>query len=360
MSEHEKIIVHAFEIAKRIRERLAASHSDREFDAVRADAGLLIQELASDFSNSVTVQKIIDCVRKFENLEVRKLSKTQIERSVVNQSVLSSRIKSTHYSAFIAGKYGESDQIGSKFKCWIYNTAAHGAIETAALIDRLLHGLKKASVSDIVDLAKLFRSSAISDASRFLEFARKHDENSALRIFNSSRIDIISTFPDQIRFGIKRLGEIEPPADNCEAADICWHEDNWSHFQHDHMLREIIHREAAHEFQILSSTLEKNYNKACRIREQRGDIWKIEHKRNNATIASFGAVMLAVGSYAYANPSTITDAYHFSKDLFEYMQTIFASAIDPQSQFLEARVGDGGLANPLRFARAIFGDGGLA
>ena len=56
----------------------------------------------------------------------------------------------------------------------------------------------------------------------------------------------------------------------------------------------------------------------------------------------------------------ITDAFDFSKQLLDYLQSIFATVIDPHTPIVAGSVGDGGLASPMRFARAIFGDGGLA
>ena len=56
--------------------------------------------------------------------------------------------------------------------------------------------------------------------------------------------------------------------------------------------------QAAAKLDIVRSRLEENFEAACRIRDKRGDIWETEHRKNNAAIASFGAIMLVVGSYA--------------------------------------------------------------
>ena len=149
---------------------------------------------------------------------------------------------------------------------------------------------------------KLFRSSAISDASRFLEWAQKHDERSALRLYNSARIDILSNIPDQIKCGINTLSEIAPPDDQCEAPDICWHKDNWTSFENDLILRDIIQRDAAHAYTMIRTLLERNYSKAILLEEARGDIWRTEYKQNKAAIASFGVVMLALGRLRLRSP----------------------------------------------------------
>jgi hypothetical protein len=362
--DKENIVSHTIELGKRIRDYLAKRSADDEFTELRREAGELTLELAKAPFNSVTVQRTIDCVRKFEELNCRRMSHPTGDRSSVNPSVLSVRVRATHYSAFLAGRYGESD-IGSKFKSWIYNVAAHGAIETAVLIDGLLKVSKRAAHPDLIATAKLFRSSAISDASRFLEWSRKHDEKSVLRSYNSARIDIISSIPDQVRIGIEALCKIDPPDESAEAPDICWHEDNWKTFEGDSTLREIIEREAAHSYTVIKGNLERNCNAATLLREMRGDIWKDEYKRNNAAIASFGAIMVALGSYAYEHPGLVNDTFEFSQHLFEYLQGIFATSIDPGNTIMAgdgglASLGDGGLAGRMRFARTVFGDGGLA
>ncbi|MBY5551307.1 hypothetical protein HFO61_31715 [Rhizobium leguminosarum] len=361
MAEKETIIPRALEFADKLKDRLSTKNRDDEFTELRADAGRLLQKLA-DGHNAKVIEEIQEAIRRFEVLSKAKISHVNHQRAVVNQAVLSSRIRSTHYAAYIAGKFGSSDAIGNKFKCWLHNIAAHSATEAAFVIESLANIAEmKGGDKEIIDVAKVFRNSSLVDARRFLAWAQTYDRGSALTSYNTARLDICSGVSDQITFGIESLLEIRAPSLNSEGPDISWHQNNLESFNADAALNQIIPRHASHKYQLIKAKLDENSRIAGEILESRGSgLWQNEHVPNRVAYGAFAATFLAVGIFAYDNTDLVAKGWELSADIYDYLHSMLShSDAHKDTVALIAAAGDGGLAGKTLFARATFGDGGL-
>jgi ribosomal protein L29 len=362
MTDKRAIVPRALEFADKLKERLSTKQLDDEFNELRGEAGRLLQQLAIDGDNSKVISEIQRAIARFETLSKAKISDVNRQRSVVNQAVLSSRIRSTHYAAYIAGRFGNSDGVGNKFKCWLHNIAAHSATEAAFVIEILSNIAEpKSGDKDIINVAKVFQNSALVDARRFLAWAQTYDRGSVLTAYNTARLDICSRVPDQISFGIEALLSIREPSSHAEGPDISWHQNNLESFNTDANLNQLIRKHAAHRHVLIKAKLEENSRIAGEILESRGsDLWKGEHLPNRIAYGAFAATFLTVGIFAYDNTDLIAKGWELSTDIYDYLYAILShSDAHQETAALIAAAGDGGLADKTLFARATFGDGGL-
>jgi hypothetical protein len=304
--------------------------------------------------NPYNVELINTAKRVAEGFEqVSKDSTTfkEYERSRVANAVVLSRLRRTHYSAYLAGRYSADDDVGYKYKCWAHNAAATGAISLYEVLAEVTKEFKKNSLARLV---KTFQYAIRQDALQFLEFAHDNDPASVLTSYNRAKMGLLSSTRDLMESGINELVELKTPNEDSHTPDLYWHIDNYVSYnsKHDKKMREVIKVNFGHQDEVISEVLRKNSQEAQTILEARPNRWESEEQKNRGF-----AVAMAVGATAasivYLNPET--------QDWLAQLLTLFDSAfhVAMNEPVIETvALGDGGLPFS-KVAVATFGDGGL-
>lgn len=362
------------DLVSKIKEQVEKSNEgNEEFDQIREDLERVLELYASNITDSELIQRAWDLVVKLEGIQNGETSGFTYERATTNIVVTSSRIKRTHYAAYMAGKISTYDDIGDKFKCWTHNAAAHGAISLGETIDEILLVEKKRSSSDLLDILRVFRNGAFEDASRFLDLSREFDRESPLTAYNSAKLDILSKDKNLRDEGIQRLCDINSPAQDCHPTEISWHKNNYNMFLGgDRKMKEIILTNDADKIPIIDAILKKNCDDATKISKERGDIWKNQTNKNNIamTVVSTGVAVTSVP--VMVSPELQDMLMQVLSVGSDYLFSFLDTGQPPEQIQIAANIGDGGLAvrelgavqnlteSTQQMLRATFGDGGLA
>ena len=335
-----------------------------------------LEDVLSKYGENPTDTELIDrssqLLSKLEQVKKEETQGYDYERAVTNTAITSSRIKRTHYAAYIAGKTSGAEDIGDKFKCWMHNSAANGAMVLGETLDDiiLLHHKEKLK-SNTVELIKVFRNGAFEDAARILVLSESFDSDSPLTRYNKAKLDILSKQQNLRENGIDALINIDPPNSDCHPAEIAWHKNNFEMFSgNDNKMRNIIETHHAYKLTEIKSNLKKNHKIAKNIEKARGNIWIHETSRNklSITVSNIGSIlMLIYMAVVPENQALIMEL------LVNSANWIFNTANAAESfQYTNALIGDGGLASTVEYVdkdimntarellRTTFGDGGIA
>jgi len=297
------------------------------------------------------IEKGATLIDDFDGIAFDKASETTYGRAKVNAVVTASRVRRTHYASFLAGKYASDPNVGTKFKCWIFNAAAFSALQLRQAIiegvDSIEHGHHSRP------LLASFADSATDEAEIYLARASEFDKSSVLTMFNRACMDIVSGKSERLRLGVDHLKAISEPNEDCHAADISWHKDNYDSFQGNKLnVKTILQIEDGGSAAVIEEILKRNAEKAKEIEKGRSDMWEKEHKRNKALVAA-----VVVGSVLVGSLFITPEAQAAMQDIVQSAGDILAVNM----------MGDGGIAAieytenlGVQLARAAFGDGGIA
>ncbi len=332
---------------------------DSFFDKRMEQLKRIMADYADNPLDMSLLRRVDQIAGEIEALEASDLSAVAAQKAKVVSAVVFSRIRRSHYSAYLAGKSSVSTSIGAKYKTWMNNAAANGALNlNSALEDALQH----LSHGESIKILEAFAASAKEDARTFLSLASDHDPDSVLTAYNTAKIDILSRSPKLVENGCSALLAILPPNTNSHPADLRWHEDNYNSFTKSDMhLRDVLHVEHGSMLEEVDHALKRNREMALRIIDSRGDIWNVESASNRGAI-----IASTVGTALLGLLALSPESREALKSLLELVSSFFAQALDPAN--IELLAGDGGL--PFRayidtdLARELMsitfsGDGGL-
>lgn len=306
--------------------------------------GKILTDYANNPLDMSLVERANEYAEEAEAIPAEELSAVNQQRAQIISAVVFSRIRRTHYSAYLAGSYSTSESVGKKYKSWMNNAAANGALSLHQAIQDVVADME---LTQELQILKAFAASAKEDAHMFLSFASKYDPESVLTAYNRAKIDILSRQPALIENACSSLLALPPLHDHSHAADICWHEDNYRSFmKFDTRIREILQVEHGHMMQEVEHALKRNSKAAGRIRQRRSNIWEEERSSSNRALVVGSLVGTATLSLVALSP----EVRQILMDLLTLATNIFAQVMENPDTARAA--GDGGL--PL-----LAGDGGL-
>ncbi len=330
---------------------------DKRMDRLRTKLEKELKRFIEDPTNMGIVDNITRHIAELEDITSDEVSKPSHDRAKTNVAVASSRMRRTHYAAYMAGKWSDSDDLGDDFKSWMHNAAADGAISLGETIDQAVKNSKAGFEEK--GLLKVFRSGAYEDARRFLDLSKPFHPDSPLTKYNSARVDILSKEPERRRLGIETLLSIKPPSDQSRRAEISWHLNNYECFKNsEHVVRHAIRTNDPDRLEIIDHQLKNNAEEAERLVDRIS--WDNQTEHNRLVMVTF-SVGLAGCSYLGIDPDALTTV----QDLIKHGVEIIAGLTNSTTgdEVLQASfIGDGGLAyfSGDEVLRATFGDGGLA
>ena len=337
---------------------------DDYFRAIRNKIADLLARWHENPGNAALADKAYKLLDRMSDIRKDDTSGHTYDRAHTNSVVIPSRMRRTHYAAYLAGKLSTSDDIGDHFKSWMHNAAANGAVSLSETLDDFINENRPTFPNTGVELLQIFRNGAIEDAMRFISIAESFDRislPSVLTQYNKAKLNILSADPDLRHIGITQLRNLQPPLRGCHPAEISWHEDNYSSFlKRDDRIKKIIRTHDADSLAIIEHTLRINAEQACQIKneiqEEKGDLWGQHTEMNRKVVATLAVGTLVTG-LAVQDKDTLLAIAEFVR-----MSVDALSVVAPSTE--AASLGDGGLAQPSLMAseavRATFGDGGLA
>ena len=348
---------------------------DLEFLAIRDELSSILERYQEDQADPELIDRVWKLVLKLEEIREEDTTGYTYERAITNTIVTSSRIKRTHYAAYMAGKVSMYDTIGDKFKSWMHNAAANGAISVGDLLDDMLIKLKdRGQDVDTCDLVRVFRNATFEDASRLLDHSLYFDPYSPLTSYNKAKLDILSKERQLREAGIEKLMGIEGPQDNCHPAELAWHQNNFDMFsQVDKKMTSIIRTQDGDKFIRIEHGLKSNNDSAKRTEAARGDIWKNQTRQNRMVVVGTSVGILIAGVTPFAVPESAEFLKHILAYSVEQLISYLNTGAETEMAFSTlgdvSTLGDGGLAvhgseklssTASEVMRATFGDGGLA
>ena len=344
--------------------------TDEAFGAIRNEIQEILQKYQNNQSDAELITRVWQLIIRLEEIEEEDTTGHTYERAATNIVVASSRIKRTHYAAYMAGKISMYESIGDKFKSWMHNAAANGAISLGDLLDDVLLRLQgREDKQEVSGFVKVFRNAAFEDAVCLLDRSICFDPSSPLTAYNRAKLYILSKQSELRQAGIEKIMEIDPPQRDCHPAELAWHENNYETFDRaDTKMKNIIKTQDGDKFVLIKRTLERNQEIARDIIRKRGDIWV------NQTVPNRGAIVItSVGILAAAvSPFVVPEGTEILKGILAHGVDSLLGLVDTSAGAQAATnvLGDGGLAahgaeDGLSMAaadmiRATFGDGGLA
>lgn len=365
------------QLAKKISEIVTShppeKHADKQFEVLRSRVEEVLGLFAEDNFNTRIVDEANRIIYELESILVEDMTGFTFERARTNPVIISSRIKQTHYAAYLAGKYSEAEDIGDKFKCWMHNAAANGAVMLGEAIDESMVNIEGEHKRDNFKILRVFRNGAFEDAARFLSFSLRYDPESALTQYNIAKLDVLSKDPALRENGVANLARIRAPKENpFHPADIAWAHNNYDMFvgkgeessPPDRIVRKIIATHYANQIGVIEQVLRNNLKVAIELEKDKGDIWKKEKRKSKAYLITSTVGLLVLGLMAIY-PEIKPIAQDFLRVLSENLYAIVYSGVGETTAQL-ATLGDGGLAGTsvvnvaFESSRAVFGDGGLA
>ena len=203
-------------------------------------------------------------------------------------------------------------------------------------------------------LLSVFSDSAGDDALKYLSLADGHDKTSVLTQFNRVRLDVLSRDTQRIKFALEQFKAIQVPNDNCHAADISWHQNNYEDYVDPRTkLRTLIETEDGNSADLIEGLLKRNADEATKIEKKRGEMWTRETPRNRAIVNA-----LLVGTAIAGTLFLSEDARSVLIEILIGTGNLLESALGDGTN---AMLGDGGIATQMaRVTFGIFGDGGIA
>lgn len=344
-------------IAKIVENLGKRKQGDKNYEVVRSKLEEELRRFVDDSSNMGIVDNVMRYVNELEGIEMTDVSSSTFDRTQTNVVQASARVRRTHYAAYMAGKWSNSDEIGDDFKCWMHNSAADGAISLANLLDHILK--KKTVANEDAGLVKVFRASAYEDAARFLDLSKPFAENSPLTKYNIARLDILSKEKERRRIGIDHLKNIQPPHSGARRPELSWHQNNYDCFRSsDFSVRQIIQTHDPDSLPVIEHRLEENANIAKELVSSSS--WTNQTQLNRVVMVSF-SVGVAGCSYLGIDPDALSIIQEFIQYAAESLPQLTEQLPSDEKERL-AGLGDGGLAfiDGSDIVRATFGDGGLA
>lgn len=351
------------------RDSEAKTRADEEFLEVREELGEIIDRYQHDPSDGDLIGRAWKLVLKLEEVAEENTTGYTHERALTNTTVMSSRMKKTHYAAYMAGKISMYDTVGDKFKSWVHNAAANGTISVGELLEDVLLTLRERNgASEVNDLVKLFRDATFEDAARLLDYSVHFDPHSPLTLYNKAKLDILSKERNLREAGINKLLTIQGPKDDCHPAELAWHQNNFDMFSHiDRKMTKIIQTQDGDKYVRIEHGLQMNSDRAKSIEKSRGDIWQNQTKQNRLVAVGTTVGIGVVGVSPFVVPESVELLKQVLVHGVDLMIGYLDTGVERQAAF--SSLGDGGLAvsgtEQLSVAasemiRATFGDGGLA
>ena len=342
---------------------------DHEFLAIRQELGGIVERYQQDQTDPDLIRRVWALVLKLEEITEEDTTGHTHERAVTNTVVTSSRIKRTHFAAYMAGKISMYDTVGDKFKSWVHNAAANGAISVGDLLDDILLRLKAQDrESENYEIVKVFRNAAFEDAARLLDCSVHFDPSSPLTQYNKAKLDILSKERHLREEGIEKLLEIQGPQDDCHPAELAWHQNNYDMFNRvDKKMAGMIQTQDGDKYVRIEHGLKRNSDVAKSIESNRGNIWQNQTKQNRLVVVGSLVGIGVAGVTPFVDP----ESAELLKQVLAYGVELVVSYLDTgtETQAALSPVGDGGLAvrgaeqmslAASEMIRATFGDGGLA
>lgn len=323
---------------------------DTEFNARRTELADLCKSYAKDFINPDFLDKGASLIGKFDSITANDSSNATYNRAKVNATLTASRVRRTHYAAYLAGKYSADKNIGGKFKCWMFNIAAFSAMQLRTAIASGIDLIEEGN--EARPLLSTYANSAVSEVRTFLTMADEYDSTSALTLFNRACLEISIGKPNGVRHGIESIKSIPEPAIDCHAADLSWHINIYDSFIDNQLdIQNRIATENGYAAKQIEAILKRNSDVAKKIKDDRGDLWRDEKKHNKSlvTTAIFGAIVVGASFVSEEARSLIEEVIRNTGDLLASNMT-----------------GDGGIAQGnikdigMTLAQVSFGDGGIA
>lgn len=346
-----RLIEQGLSVLEKLQRR--TEETDKMFESCKGAAGRLME----DFLNDPFREDLIDRSRvitdRFDQIQYNQNRQNDFEVARTASAVVAGRVRRTHFAAYVAGQYRNDNRIGFKYKNWMHNAAAFGAISLHQCIDDILETLETNN-----QLAKqtisMFSFAAREDAKVFLDAAEQIDPRSCLTQFNRATLDILSQNPNYIRHGIDTILRIEAPGSDAHFADLKWHIDNFSSFDNaNSRIREIIKIHFEHEVEPIENHLQRNLSRARNIMESRAEASDSSERSYNRLAIVGMSVGTVVSAIVYSNPELAS----LLQELLEVTMSVVDISHPEEGQI--SALGDGGLPFSSRIAAAAFGDGGL-
>ena len=260
-------------------------------------------------------------------------------------------MRRTHFAAYTAGQYRNDPNIGDKYKNWMHNVAANGALSLHECIEDF-SGL----LNDQSELAKrsieMFSFAAREDAKLFIDISEQIDPKSCLTAYNRSKLAILTKQSDYVEYGVDKLLRIDGPTSDSHIPDLKWHMDNFDSFvDRDERVRRLIGTHVEHKRQSVHDRLEANSQRAAQLLADKGDDQQPKNTNRLAIAAtSVGTVVTAALYFKPEIAELLREVLQITMELFEANST---------DQIQHVKLGDGGVPFSSRAAQVAFGDGGL-
>ncbi len=357
-------------VIKLIKKYQNPTSTDETFEVIRKELCVILKQYDKNQTDPELIDRAWQLIHKLEVINRDDDAGFTYERAITNSVVTSSRIKRTHYAAYMAGKTSMYEDVGDKFKSWMHNAAANGAISLGDLLDDLQFILRKQDdKNEVSEHIKVFRNAAFEDAARILDFSVNFDSSSPLTLYNKAKLDILSKQAELRQSGIEQLLKINPPQNDFHPAELSWHVNNYESFTNaDVKMRKIMKVQDGDQYRLVEGALKRNYEIATEIIKSRGNIWQNQTPANRSVVVTM-SVGIAIAAIIPFFPPEIGE---YLKDILAVGLDQMLSHMDPnfEAQVIQNTSGDGGIAAHVRnehlsiaateMFRATFGDGGLA
>lgn len=333
-----------------IKKDTTTKSEDKRYVRLRTKAEDLLIQYSQNPLDMDLIEQCDRLVDELKSLNSSEMSNMNYQRSQGNVVYISAQSKRTHYAAYVAGKWSTDKKLSGAFKAWMHNSAADGAISLYEAIELVERSVPGASDAFGMGMLKVFGQGSRHDGRRFLDLADEYYPSCVVTTYNRAKLDVFSRKPAGITNGVIALKNIPAPEHDCHPAELSWHIDNASSFDHDFMLREILSAENPDDIERIEHTLQLNGSVAEAILKARGESTWDKQTNYTKVLVVAAATGIAATLWVILGDGDITR-------LLEFLAVHSRIAEGAVEEYL---AGGGGLFEELQQVRTVFGGGGLA
>ena len=333
---------------------------------LRTQAQELVQQYLDNPCNVDLLAHSQDLVDSFQSID--NPTESAEYRARVNIANMTGRMRRTHFTAYVTGKYSVDDRLPPIFKIWLHNAAANSAMDLMDCVSVMEDCMRADlgadqqhanSLQRAPDVLRLFMNGAGEDAYRFLDIAYKYSggESQCLTRFNQARL---AAYRDNSELAVGRIEEIVLPQENDHPAVLQWHLDNLHSFQGDQKFEEKMKSAGSDAYDTVSTKLAICKDQAERYVNSRGGpdrMWS-EEKLSSEDKQRFRFSKAVIAGCGAGSAVLAPIAYFWAPEIHESLQ-YFIQAVADHAEAI-ADVGTSELANANVEYQVALGDGGWA
>lgn len=213
---------------------------------IRIEAKNLVQQYLDNPCDVDLLARSHELVEELESIDDS--TESAQFRAKVNVANLTGKMRRSHFTSYVAGKYSVDDRLPAIFKIWLHNAAAHLSLDLMDNIQDIESRLRTIVTtydyqSDELlrtpDVLKVFANGALEDTIRFLDIADRFGvgEHYSLTRFNMARLAAYRNHPST---AADRIREIQLPQSDDHPAILQWHQDNMNSYSMDAKFQSIL------------------------------------------------------------------------------------------------------------------------